>query len=129
MTLLLVSEFTILLTSSNSAMLLILSLLVIVVLEVVGLVVAVSNHDYDNSSDDVDIVILISIITRVSPRFVRAPAAEHISNLHSFWLNKVYYLSHAVIDLLCECGVIWVKSDGALLITNTHTHTYIYNIR
>ena len=67
--------------------------------------------------------------TRVSPHFKLAPATEHISNLHYFRSNKVYYQFHAIIDLLCECGVIWIKSDGFFLITNkqtrTHTHTYI----
>ena len=47
--------------------------------------------------------------------------------LDRFRSNKVYYPSPAIIDLLCEFGVIWIKSDGAFLITNKHIHEY--NIR
>ena len=60
--------------------------------------------------------------------------------LHLFQSNIVYYTSRARIDLLCEFGVIWIKSDGAFHSqtnkqTNKQTHTYIhtdihkYNIR
>ena len=50
-------------------------------------------------------------------------------NLHRFWSNKVYYRSCAIINLLCYCGVIWIKSNGAFLITNkqTHIHTTLGN--
>ena len=33
--------------------------------------------------------------------------------LYRLLSNKVYYLSCAIIDFLCEFGVIWIKSDGA----------------
>ena len=67
--------------------------------------------------------------TRASPHLARAPTTEHISNLHCFRSNKVYYLSHAIIDLLWECGIIWIKSDGAFFITNKHAHIRTCNIR
>ena len=73
------------------------------------------------------VITTITTTTRVSWQFFRA--TEHISNLHCFRSNKVYYPSHAIINLLCECGVIWIKSDGAFLInkqtkqTNRQTHT------
>ena len=66
--------------------------------------------------------------TRVILRFVRDPATKHISKLHHFRLNKVYYRSHAIINLLFECGVIWIKSDGAFLTTSKQTdlQTYVH---
>ena len=42
-----------------------------------------------------------------------------------FSWNKDYDPSHVIIDLLCESDVIWIKSDGAFLIINKYTNTYI----
>ena len=56
-------------------------------------------------------------------------ATEHISNLHRFRSNEVYCPSHAISDLFCDCGFIWIKNDRAFLITNKQTliHTYIHH--
>ena len=43
------------------------------------------------------IIIIVVVITRVSPHFARDPASKHISNLHHFRLNKVYYYSKSHI--------------------------------
>ena len=61
---------------------------------------------------------------RVSLREPRAPATEHISNLHCFQSNEVITRPMQLSIFLCECGVIWIKNDGAFLITNKQTRTY-----
>ena len=33
--------------------------------------------------------------------------------LHWFRSNIVYYTSRALMDVLCQYGVIWIKYDGA----------------
>ena len=48
--------------------------------------------------------------------------------LHCFWLNKVYYLSRAIINLLCEFAVTCIKSDRAFLIANRQADTHILYI-
>ena len=75
------------------------------------------------------IILIIIIIIRANPSFAQALATKHISDLHCFRPNKPYYLSHAIIDLLCEFAVIWIKSDEAFLITNKQTNTHTCNIR
>ena len=35
------------------------------------------------------------------------------AHFHQFWSNIAIYTSRALMDLLCELGVIWIKTEGA----------------
>ena len=33
--------------------------------------------------------------------------------LHRFWSNIAIYMSRALMDVWCEFGIIWIKTEGA----------------